>query len=268
MFYQSRNNTQCGYYKAWAKAGIKGSVHEELTGIKSSGNHYKDRYLRMADLHKQLHPYQFINKDYTVIACGCNDQKIPIGTSQPLIFSTIAKHVIVLEPDPVNIKALGDYITKHKIKNITIVPKAVWNTETMVEFTVCGRTASNQIGKLGRRGRQIKVPTVTFDQLMAKYGKIDFIHLTINGLEPEALEGAIEMLKTDTEVSVAMIHSKHVMFKKRMRALNILRTAGYYIGCADGPPRAWQKQGFYFAVGTKDKDKLAQLRFHEEEVPW
>lgn len=268
FYYQPKDDIRTKYYQVWRQTGNKGGVLKALTNIEPSGNHYTDRYLRLIDIHRHLHPYQFINKDYTVIACGCHNGKIQIGTSQPIIFSTLAKHVIVIEPDPVNIKALEDYISEHNINNITIIPKAVWRTEGMVEFTVCGRTESNQIGKLDQRGKQIQVPTITFDQLMSQYGQIDFIHLTINGVEAEALQGATKMLQTNTEVSIAIIDSKHSMFSKRMRALDILKANSYYIGCADGPPRAWKKKSFYFAVGTKDNNKLTQLGFVKEPIPW
>jgi len=211
-----------------------------------------------------LHPYQFINKDYTVIACGCHNGKIYIGTSQPLILSTLAKKVIVLEPDPVNINELENYINKHNIKNIEIVPKAIWYKEEDIEFTVCKKTESNQIGKLQWNpsgGKQIKVQATTLDKIYFEYGQIDFVNLTINGTEKEALMGAQEMLKTNTEISIAMIATKHCMFKMRMEAINILKENNYNIGWADSPPRAWRKKEFLFAVGTKDINKLNKLNF-------
>ena len=268
MFYQARNDLQNKYYETWRLAGQKGNVLKTLTGSTPLGNHYEDCYLRMTDIHRHLHPYQFISKEDIVIACGCHDGKVQIGTSQPLILSTLAKKVIVLEPDPVNINVLKNYILKHSIDNIEIVPKAVWHTETTVVFTVCKRTESNQIGKVGSRGKQIEVPTTTLDLLATEYGDIDFVNLTINGTEFEALLGAQDMLKNNTNISIAMITKRHPMFKSRMKAIDLLENNGYYIGCADGPPRAWNVKDFYFSVGTKDKELLKKLSFKEGEIPW
>jgi FkbM family methyltransferase len=270
FYYQARNKIQTKYYEAWHEAGMKGGdiASKTLTKLKLSKSHYINRYKRLAKIRSNLHPYQFIDKSSTVIACGCHNGKIGLGLSQPIIFSTLAKHVIVLEPDPVNLSALNDYISKYKIKNITVVPKAVWHTEETVEFTVCGRTESNQIGKLNSRGKQISVSATTLDKLALEYGQIDLVHLTINGTEFQALEGATEMLKTSTEVSIAMLFKRHGMFKRRMRAIDLLKEHGHFIGCANAPPRAWVQTPWYFAVGTKDEDKLVNLNFKNEEVPW
>ena len=270
FYYQIRNDLQKKYYDTWVEVGVDGGekVLELLLSETPTGNHYRDRYIYLKNIHKKLHPYQFVNKNDVVIACGCHNGKIDIGTSQPLIFSTLAKKVIVLEPDPVNIKALENYIEKYSIKNIEIVPKAVWHTETTVEFTVCEKTESNQIGKIKNKGTQIQVHTVTLDQLNKEYGPVNFVHLTINNFELEALQGAEKLLETDVRVSIAMIAEKHGMFSKRMKALQLLKENGYYIGCADGPPRAWKKRNFYFAVGIKNKNRLKQLRFKEQEIPW
>ena len=267
MFYQTRDEIQNKYYKAWQTATIKGHVLKTMTGKKPTGNHYQDRYINMIDIYKQLHPYHFIDKEDVVIACGCNNEKIHIGTSQPLIFSTLAKKVITLEPDPVNTKDLQEYITKNNIKNIEIVPKAVWHTNAIVTFSVCKRTESNQIGKLSQ-GEHVKVPAITLDSLVEKYNKIDFVHLTINGTEEEALLGAKETLKTNTKISIAMIAKNHVFFNRRMKAIKLLEDNGYMIACADACPRAWQRNKFYFSVGIKNREMLEKLRFKEGEIPW
>jgi FkbM family methyltransferase len=273
FYYQPETQVQANYYAAWQEAGAGGreDALRALMGQSPSGNHYWDFYVSQADLREQLHPYQFLSKDDTVVTCGCHNGKIGLGLSQPLIFSTLVKHIIVVEPDPVNLEALDSYIHTYGVYNMTIVPKAIWHTEKDVEFTVCGRTESNQIGKVGNRGTQVRVPATTLDNIASWFGHIDFVHLTINGTEAEALWGAASLLKTDTKFSVAMLYKGHPMFNRRVRALRLLQGYDYHIACANGPPRAWRTDPFYFAVGTKNKGQLEKLGFEqrkEEEIPW
>jgi hypothetical protein len=56
------------------------------------------------------------------------------------------------------------------------------------------------------------------------------------------------------------------MFPKRMKAIDILEKNWYLVGWADAPPRAWTKSKFYFAIGTKDEEKLGRLGFKIKEA--
>lgn len=272
-FYQKRNDIQQHYYDAWKKAGFDGRnlVLDKLKNTRPSGHHYNDYYVKLADIRKHLHPYHMIDRRSTVVAGGCHDGKVTLGLSQPLIFSTLAKRVVVFEPDPHNIEFLQKYIDKYDIKNVEIIPRAIWNEETTVEFTVCNRTESNQIGKLGKRGRQIEVTATTLNKIGKEIGHIDFVHLTINGVELQAVQGATDLISEGAEFCIAMLFREQGMFRRRKRALDFLEECGYSIGCVNAPPRAWQNPPFYFATATKNIDKLKSLGFVAcdfENIPW
>lgn len=266
MFYQAPTEIQKIYFNIWREAGRTNKALLPLIK-KRTKNHYFDHYLGLSYIYKNLHPYQFISKEDTILVCGCHNEKINLGVSQPLIFSALAKHVIILEPDPINTKTLNEYIKDYQIKNITVIEKAIWEEELdEIEFiSHKNATATNRIGNYkNKQGERIKVATTTIDNLKEAYENIKFVHLTINGVEKEVIKAAKKTLKTDTIISVAMINKNHHMFSDRIKALDILKKNGYYIGWGNGQPAAWLKNKFYFAVGTKDKEKLISLGFKKE----
>ena len=86
--------------------------------------------------------------------------------------------------------------------NVVVVEGAVSDQVGTAEFTVAARgRASNHLSALaghsqtgGERSRVI-VPTVTLDSLLAGHGAPDLIKIDIEGAEPQALRGAVKMLR-------------------------------------------------------------------------
>ncbi len=196
---------------------------------------------------------------------------IKAGMSQPMAFSAVVGHtghVVVVEPDPVNVVVVRKYIRDYSIENMEVVEAAVWSNigEKIFNVTENLRNGSSLVDQFAI-GTKISVETTTLDALYKKY-EFDFVNLTINGAETDAIQGASMVIAKGAIFCLAMKSSSHCMFEYRMKGLRALQEAGYEIGIAEGEPRPWLKEPFWFAVATKETKELADLGFvPTDELP-
>ena len=87
------------------------------------------QYRLMRPFFRKLFPFMYLRKGSTVVQVGCAEWMLDFGVSMPLIMSAVVGprgRVVVVEPDQKNVDSLTAYISRHGIRNITIVKKAAW----------------------------------------------------------------------------------------------------------------------------------------------
>jgi FkbM family methyltransferase len=101
--------------------------------------------------------------------------------------------VLAIEMIPDNVELLRRNVRVNGLDEvITVAPFGVWNRETVVRVTGVGRQRNSLLDLDGLRDElNVEVPTKTLDQLLDAWGeeRCDFMLITVNGAEVEALEG-------------------------------------------------------------------------------
>ena len=112
----------------------------------------------------------------------------------------------VIESDKENYQLLKKYIKDRAIKNIIPINNAIWDESKVLKFKKGKRSNDSQlIEYVDSKNVKVNnywedeydVQTITLDSLIKSYNfkKIDFICLTINGAEYEALLGCTLIIK-------------------------------------------------------------------------
>jgi FkbM family methyltransferase len=146
-----------------------------------------------------------------------------------IMFSKIASQGIVIsvEPDHYNLYWINKNIVMNHLTNVTLIPKAISNVESEVEFYVdknTGRTSSlskevfHPAGNFGLEKTTVR--TITCDSIAQKNNP-DFIKCDIEGHEVAFLAGATETLKHHP---IIMMEVKE---ENRKEVMRILHDSGY-----------------------------------------
>lgn len=153
-------------------------------------------------------PYRVVLPGDTVVQVGAPWDILESGRSRFIHFLRRVGpegRVVVIEPDPVNVRRLREYIERRGISNLTVVPKGAWSHQTRLRFLVDPKNpASNLVEDVLDSKRtdldrfqlsEIDVDTIDriAEQLHLKCIKI--VSITSNGSENPILEGMNSTLK-------------------------------------------------------------------------
>lgn len=125
--------------------------------------------------------------------------------------------VIVLEPDPKNIKILERAIASRELKhdNITIVRSGLWSHRDTLEFAAEGGAGSSIVGAkerdLTRSSRTISIDVVGLSDLMSDLSleRLDFVKMDIEGAEVDVCAASLDLFKRmKTRVAIASYHKR------------------------------------------------------------
>lgn len=200
---------------------------------------------------KRTFPFCFIKAGQRVIQVGCAEWLIDFGVSQALIMSAIVGpkgKVLVVEPDERNIIKLVSYIRKNKITNIDFIKTGVWKFKGKMNFTVYDDRSSTNVLSTGqkrilkhqttpqeyisRSNDEVEIDVDSLDNIINRTGfSPDFINMTINGTEFEAIQGLDETLQKKPFVAFP-IWGPRDWFES---AFEFLESKGYDIVVCDAP---------------------------------
>lgn len=134
-----------------------------------------------------------LRPDDVILDCGAflgfGDLRVAHDTHQG--------HIYAIEADADCHRLLQRNISENQASNISSVHRAVWNCETELELESDFAQANTLLPDVHRGRYTQKTPTITVDGAVALFGieRLDFLSLTLNGAEIEALQGARNTLK-------------------------------------------------------------------------
>jgi FkbM family methyltransferase len=134
----------------------------------------------------ESYKFQSFTNSPVIYDCGAN-----IGISC-LYFKRIFpdSRIEAFEADPQIAKILQNNLDKNFIKNVNVIPKAVWKDNDGVDFG----TGMADAGSIFSGVNKTKVESVRLRDLIAKENKIDFLKIDIEGAEIEVLKDCSRVL--------------------------------------------------------------------------
>ena len=129
--------------------------------------------------------------------------------------------IIAIEPMPDNLEFLKNNIEKNNIKNVTIVPKGVWNEAG--ELTFYKNKDDNQSGSLLLKNNnkdKIEIPVDSLDNILdkARVNDVDFMIIQLNGVEYEALQGLTKIRPKNLAIA-ARYDKDHIKTSEKIKQL-------------------------------------------------
>lgn len=172
---------------------------------------------------KEIYRFKTRNKEPYIIDCGAN-----IGLSV-LYFKQLYPNAIIVafEPDKNVFRILEENCFYHNLSNVEVINKAVWNTETDLDFFSEGGDAG-RIALESDKTRIVQVKTIRLRKYLNKH--VDFLKIDIEGSEGKVLKDCREFLKNVDRIFVEY-HSFSDQKQNLHELLEILYQAGfrYYI---------------------------------------
>jgi len=117
--------------------------------------------------------------------------------------------VIAFEPDTENHKKLLANLQLNDLKNVIVIPKGLWSSDTKIPFRDAHNPGSSFIFDEPCGDSVIDLPVVSLDRELDRLGieKVDFIKMDVEGAEVEAIRGAKNILaKSDARLAIASYH--------------------------------------------------------------
>ena len=150
------------------------------------------------------------------------------GTMKLAQMTAPAGRIIAFESDPDILKILKRNIEENKLGNVKIIPKAVsLQSGKSTFFRKTGTVNSLDKAVLETLGyeelQEITVDVTTIDETLKELGinSVDFVNITINGFEHEALLGMQDTLRNSPSVKVTLAGW---YYKNNQRICDIVKT--------------------------------------------
>jgi len=117
--------------------------------------------------------------------------------------------VYCFEPDDDNHAVVRGNLERNGVKNVELVKKGIWNSETTLSF-VKDLDHSSQVDFGGKhQGKTVSISTTTLRAFCEKekIAKPDFVKMDIEGAELEAIEASLDFLKQQqVDFAIASYH--------------------------------------------------------------
>ncbi len=144
-----------------------------------------------------------------VVDCGAH-----VGTFSLLASRIVGKSgvVIAIEPAKENLKILKRNIRKNRVKNIIIVPKALWSSRGKMRLGISevnpGEHSLLHRNALHQNLSSEIIRADTLDNILRelRVRKVNFIKMDIEGAEIEALKGMERTLRKNVKLAIASYH--------------------------------------------------------------
>jgi FkbM family methyltransferase len=120
--------------------------------------------------------------------------------------------VVAFEPHPQTASEAQRQFQLNNLTNVTVVAAAVSNDAGFVELDDSGSSDMVKFAQLekDRPRHKVRVPTVTLDEQVDKFGMPDVVKIDIEGAEMLALQGAKRMLGAGNATLLVEIHSEEL----------------------------------------------------------
>lgn len=143
--------------------------------------------------------------------------------------------VIAIEAVEENVQLIRKNIEANSIKNIILVPLAVWNTKGTLKFYRTTRRQGSAITNIVSSLEEFDVPSDTIDNILSdlNIAKPSFIRVQVNGAEQEALLGMSDTLKKGPKLLIAAIYQRDDEISW-VRIENFLKENNYSTVVRDG----------------------------------
>jgi FkbM family methyltransferase len=159
----------------------------------------------------EIYKFSSANSNPVIIDCGAN-----IGLSI-LYFKNLFPNsrILAFEPDVNVFNVLEQNIKKFKLSGVELLSKAVWNCETVLEFTSEGADAGRLSQQNESQINKYQVSTVRLRDYLQQ--PVDLLKIDIEGAETEVIEDCYEQL-----VNVNKIFVEYHSFVDKPQSLNVL----------------------------------------------
>lgn len=172
-------------------------------------------WLGFFELETQRVVAQEVKRGCRVYDCGAN-----IGYYSGIFAKLVGEHgmVVAFEPSPENLSCLKKIAELNGLKNITVVPKAVWRRGGIARFhrdlenkSAVTDHLEGALGDRADKGAPMEVETVSLDQYVYEEGNPipDFIKIDVEGSEGAVLAGAKRLLSEHAPTVLIEIHFHH-----------------------------------------------------------
>lgn len=122
--------------------------------------------------------------------------------------------VIAFEPDSNVFQVLDKNIERFRLTDVTLVNKALWSTETMLEFMSEGADGGRVV-ETGQGRDKYQVPTIRLRDYLSQ--SVDFLKLDIEGAETEVMKDCQDLLG-----NVENIFVEYHSFVNQRQTLDVL----------------------------------------------
>lgn len=207
-----------------------------------SGNFDKDT---LVEFEKYIRPNQ------VVYDLGANEGYYAISASK--IVESNGK-VFAFEPMPENLRLLNKHISVNKIKNITVIDKAVSNKNDILTFSKtddrAGNTYVNSSPKFEETTSRFEVFSVALDHfcITDKNPSPDVLKIDVEGAEYDVLIGAQQVIEKYKPIVILATHDYHV------------------VGIKDACLDFFTKRGYdYYKLGNHNSEKFADFVFYPKK---
>jgi FkbM family methyltransferase len=194
------NGIQKIVYYLLMSAGFRQQVPEEACAVAWD---IWLRYWRNGHIDQQRH-YQLKNGD-VVVEAGAYIGYYTLKMSQVV---GPKGQVVAVEPVEENRRIIKKNLKANDIHNVIVLPYAVWNEKGTTVFHLTNWQKNSLLPEpLRGKGRihTRNIPTNTIDQIIVETGisTPDFVIITVNGVEVEALQGMSQTLEKGTHLVIA-----------------------------------------------------------------
>ncbi len=157
--------------------------------------------------------------------------------------------IVAFEPDSKVFSILSENIKNAKLPGVTLVNKALWSSETVLEFMSEGADGGRMVQMEAEIPRS-KVQTVRLRDYLNQ--SVDFLKLDIEGAETEVLRDCQEMLHNVQNLFVEY-HSFMNESQTLHEIVNILQTAGFrlHIHPAITSPQPFYQRNINFGMDVQ-----------------
>jgi FkbM family methyltransferase len=169
----------------------------------------------------EIYKFNTPNKTGVILDCGAN---IGISTLYFALHNPLST-VYAFEPDKAIFELLTKNVQDNQLTNVVLNNQAVWTDNCELSFSNKGSEAS-QIDITG--ASNTKVNAIQLSTFLAKFEKVDFIKMDIEGAEYEVIQDCADQLNK-VENLFLEYHGTNEETEKLTTLLNIVKAAGFKV---------------------------------------